>query len=343
MQIHKSLLIQNRFSKHRRRRLFLMLLLLFALGITLVTSSYAWFTSNRIATVWLMDVKVAAQNGIEISADAIKWYGEIKVDDLQDAHLTYPASINQMPTILEPVSTIGEVEAGQLKMFYGKVENVRNSSTDFSLRTTRQTDERGFGDAFSAKYLAFDIFLKTSAASSLYLTEESGVTYNGEQSAGIENSMRFAFVVEGNAPIDTSTSALQLMRTSTRSNVYIWEPNYNIHTEAAIANARDVYDMNITSPSGILSYDGVKAEIPKEAGVLITTARKNNFPTYFDNVRVDYATRVGFNENVQLFDLEAGITKIRVYVWIEGQDIDCENNAADGGMKLNLQFTTNPS
>lgn len=333
----------NSYEKNRSKRLFLLLILLFVLGITLTTSSYAWFTSNRIATVWLMDVKVAAQNGIEISANAIDWGPEITIEDLQDAHLTYSSSINQLPVVLEPVSTIGEVEAGQLKMFYGKVENARNSSSNFTLRTTRQNDERGFGETFAAKYLAFDVFLKTNTPTDLYLTEESGVTYNGESSAGIENSMRFAFVVEGNTATDSPVSTTQLMRTSSRSNVYIWEPNYDIHTEAAIENARTVYGMNISSPSGVLSYDGVKAEIPKDAGVMINTAKKSSFPAYFDNVKVDYTSKVNFKDYIKVFNLEAGITKIRVYVWIEGQDIDCENNAAVGGMKLNLQFTTNPS
>ena len=121
------------------------------------------------------------------------------------------------------------------------------------------------------------------------------------------------------------------------------KPNYNIHTEAAIANASSVYDMNVTSPSGVLSYEGVKAEIPKEAGVMTNTARKANFPAYFDTVKVDYTSKVNFTEYIPVFRIESGITKIRVYSWIEGQDVDCENNAAVGGMKLNLQFTTNPS
>lgn len=334
----------NSYEKHRNKRLFLMLLLLFAIGITLTSSSYAWFTSNRIATVWLMDVKVAAQNGIEISADGAKWGSEITIEELQDAHLTYPSSVNQLPTILEPVSTIGEVEAGQLKMFYGKVENARNSSSEFVLRASRETEERGFGDDFtSARYLAFDIFLKTNSATELYLSDESGITYNGEESLGIENSMRFAFVIEGNTSENSPVSTIQLMRTSSRSNVYIWEPNYNIHTENAILNARDVYGMNISSPSGVLGYEGVKAEIPRDAGVLLSTAKKSNFPAYFDNVRVDYTSKVDFNDSIQVFNLESGVTKIRVYVWIEGQDVDCENSAADSGMKINLQFTKNPS
>ena len=30
-------------------------------------------------------------------------------------------------------------------------------------------------------------------------------------------------------------------------------------------------------------------------------------------------------------------------MWIEGQDVDCENNAAIGNVALNLSFSTNPA
>ena len=36
----------------------------------------------------------------------------------------------------------------------------------------------------------------------------------------------------------------------------------------------------------------------------------------------------------------AGVTKMRVYLWIEGQDIDCENNASGGKISFDLQITS---
>ena len=36
------------------------------------------------------------------------------------------------------------------------------------------------------------------------------------------------------------------------------------------------------------------------------------------------------------FMLPEGISKIRVYAWVEGQDIDCENNAAGSDFKFNF-------
>ena len=37
--------------------------------------------------------------------------------------------------------------------------------------------------------------------------------------------------------------------------------------------------------------------------------------------------------------LSAGVTKVRVYYWVEGQDVDTENNASGSSMKLGLEFT----
>ena len=41
----------------------------------------------------------------------------------------------------------------------------------------------------------------------------------------------------------------------------------------------------------------------------------------------------------KIFTLTAGITKVRVYMWIEGQDVDCENTASGTDISYNLQFT----
>ena len=39
-----------------------------------------------------------------------------------------------------------------------------------------------------------------------------------------------------------------------------------------------------------------------------------------------------------IFTLSAGITKARVYMWIEGQDVDCENTASGTDISFNLQL-----
>ena len=43
-------------------------------------------------------------------------------------------------------------------------------------------------------------------------------------------------------------------------------------------------------------------------------------------------------EKTDVFSLAAGITKVRVYMWVEGQDIDCENTASGTDISFNLQL-----
>ena len=56
---------------------------------------------------------------------------------------------------------------------------------------------------------------------------------------------------------------------------------------------------------------------------------------------IDYKTN--FTNNVEMFSINQGITKLRIYMWLEGQDVDCENDASVGSISLNLQFSTNPN
>ena len=67
------------------------------------------------------------------------------------------------------------------------------------------------------------------------------------------------------------------------------------------------------------------------------------YPSLFEKVNIAYYTKTDFTENVEIFSLNKGITKIRVYMWIEGQDVDCENDASVGNISLNLQFSKNPN
>ena len=45
----------------------------------------------------------------------------------------------------------------------------------------------------------------------------------------------------------------------------------------------------------------------------------------------------------QVIRLNAGVTKIRVYMWVEGQDVDCENNASGTDISYNVQLSTQSS
>lgn len=333
--------MKKKDNKKKTYRLFYLLLLLFVTTITLSFSSYAWFTANRLVSIDLLNVNVRAQGGIEISVDGTNWKSVLTVMDIENARNNYPNSLNQLPNTLEPVSTSLDIENGKLKMFYGTAIN--NTSGKYILETVRSVEEESFGDNSSGKFIVFDLFFKTNQDTMIYLTPDSKVTYSGESSVGIENAARVAFIDEGTTFTGSSINVIQSLITNNSEDVYIWEPNYDTHTQHSIDNALNLYGISINSPGNKISYDGVTSEITRNLGITVDKANSTMYPMYFKNVDVDISSVNGFTNNIEAFNLRSGISKYRIYMWIEGQDVDCENNASFGNMAFNLQFTTNPS
>ena len=328
----------------RFRLLYLFILFLFT-SIMFSTSTYAWFTSNRVVTVNTINVHVAASGGIEISADGTTWKSVIMPEDITSAHSgNYPTSVNQIPYQLEPVSTGKDIDTstGYLKMFYGLTDN--NTLGEYVLTSSRITETEGNGPTSDGKFIAFDLFFKVSNETQLYLTSNSKIKYLNEDGKGIANAVRIAFVNEGNVPSGSALGDIQRLRGGTPATTYIWEPNYDVHTSSAVANARDVYGITTSETGGsLIRYDGVINEITKNDNITLGNANSTSHPSLFKTVDVDYSTVKDFTANREVFTLSSGITKMRIYMWIEGQDVDCENNASYDDVEFNIQLTVNPS
>ena len=333
-----------REEKRNKKRVMYLLLLLLLTGVLLSTSTYAWFTSNRVVSVEMINVKVQTEGSLEISVDGINFKAGVTEREIVDAHsTTYPGSTNQIPAYIEQVSTIGNLDNnGFMQMFYGNISS--NDQGDYIIASQRSIETESNGVDSTGKFVAFDIFLRSSATKDLYLTSESKVTYNGDYSTGTENAIRLAFVIEGNVASDTAIATIQGLSTANANNVYIWEPNYNTHTNSGIAHAHDIYGITVTAnDTNRVVYDGIKSEFNEAANVTFSNANKTNFPNYFDTVTPKILTVTNNTEYQHFIELQAGITKVRVYLWLEGQDVDCENGASVGDISFNLQFSTNPS
>lgn len=363
----KAAIIIARRRKRRGRKLFLLLLILIMTGIMLTTTTYAWFTSNKTVSVSDVQVNVASKNGIQISADGTNWKSIIQLSDLTGARATYVGAVNQIPdtaNTIEPVSTGLNVNAaGQLEMFYGVIESSEftgscsageaytSESTctaaggtwtpgtegQYILTATKETDAHGT----VGKYVAFDLFFRVDMQTPVFLTSEgSGVEATGTDT-GIKNASRIAFVELGNTASGSSLATIQGLNAGASSVVYSWEPNYDIHTASGVANANDVYGITTTETGGtLLPYSGVIAEVPLVNNVLLGNATQTSNATLFKDVAPTYSTTAAWTGNLAIFTLQPGITKMRIYMWVEGQDVDCENTASGGNIIYSLQITT---
>lgn len=321
----------------KRRRKLLLLSILFT-SILLITTTYAWFTANRVVSIDALNVHVQADGGLEVSTDAINWKQVITNDDIKDASKTYPGSENQVPYQLFPTSTGGNVSNGKLEMFKGEATNT--SGTNYVLVANRSIETNSFGEESDGSFIVFDIFFKTSNQKDLYLSSNSKITYLGDQSVGIENATRVAFLNEGTSG-DNSNIAQNL---NNASNAIIWEPNYDVHTTYGVQNALNVYGLHTsTSGAAALPYYGVINDIAARDNVSITEANSNRYPNFFKSVNPNIKTVMNNTNNEQILTLNSGITKLRIYMWIEGQDVDCEDNASYGDISFSLEFTTNPA
>lgn len=323
-------------SQKSKKKLSSLLLMLLLTGVMLTVATYAWFTSNKTVTISTLDVNVETQGGLQISADGSTWKTVLQNGDIRTG---YTGAVNQIPTVLEPVSTGKTLTNGKLDMYYGVVGT--NTDGEFILTTTKATEANGT----SGKFIVFDTFLRSEAATDLYMTTSSSVVATDPANdTGLKNSARVAFVVEGNTPISSSLDTIRGLNSGQASTTYIWEPNYDVHTGAGVSAARDIYGITTSETGGsLLPYDGVIGEMSSTDEILLTETDSTHYSSLFSPVTVNYSTITGFSSYQQVFSLSAGITKVRIYMWVEGQDVDCENNASGSGISFNIQLSTNSS
>ena len=356
--------MNNKNKKNKKqRRIFLAILLVVLTGSALVSSTYAWFTANRTVSINSINVNVSAQNGLQISADATNWKTILSNEDIIEP-ARYATAVNQIPTTLSPVSTDGTIRPnGYFDMYDGLI--AANDAGVYKLTATQIANETatpaGGRASADGKYVAFDVFFSVNKPSKIYLTDSSGVALTATSAAsGIQNSSRIGFVIEGNASSGTAVADLQALKATANTtanitvvddegteevvqqkNSIIWEPNNNVHTAAGISNGNDNYSSITGTVTGatVCPYYGVKAAITE--GVDLDTT-DSTIVTAINDTRSGYkflSTNNGSEGGTNIFALDKGVTKVRVYMWVEGQDIDCENTASGGSMDFNIGFS----
>lgn len=333
------------------------IMVLLLIAILLIASTYAWFTSNRTVTISSIDVNVAASSGIQISVDGISWKTIITGEELLAAneHTTYAGAVNQIPIgtgagQLSPVSTAGNITDGKLDMFYGVVEADDAAGGVYKLSATKETDTAGN----SGRYIAFDVFVKVDAASDIYLTDSSDVVVPSSSSdKGIKNAARVAFCVLGHSNnLNDATGAAYQSLLDASPRTIIWEPNYDDHKDSAITHANQNYGQTITSSTEKLNYYGISSAITTPQ-LLTATDNMTQVTTTLGTKagrqallsRDDGTGKTPYTQGtlkLQEAQMAAGVSKVRIYMWIEGQDYDCENQASGTAVRFDVGFTIDP-
>ena len=331
-------------SRVRKGRLLFLLVAFMLTLVGLSVSTYAWFTSNFTVSVQEIEVNVSSGSGIQISTNAKDWKSIITVQDITEN--AYSAATNQVPTDgdeMNPVSTVKAVDvdattaSAGLHMYKGTIVNDENTGVMY-LNSVSETD------GSNSDYVAFDLFIKMdfSEAKRVYFTGTTGVV-GGDPNTRIQYSSRMGFVVQGHDESSATETTLRNLKGDTNAPVYIYEPNYDVHTANGLANGRNNYNITDRTQEGNATpaqYYGVKNTFAYDPEVEGSgTVLNDQTPSKFEVVTPDYKTTLANTQPFDFIDLQPGVTKLRVYMWVEGQDIDCENTASGGEITFNLGFT----
>lgn len=260
---------------------------------------------------------------VEISGNGKDFYTSLDKDKLINANDSYGTIKNQLPNTLSRISSIGEVNKGNLVLFY---EKVKNNDSGYLLSSEKQSDDKCNNSECSKNYyIAFDLYFKSDEPKNIGLTSKSYVKQKDDN--GLENAVRIAFVVEGS----TNTGNLnEIQKLSGGINAIIWEPNNDIHTKEAINFAKDVYRQDIDGR--IVAYKAINDSFEEININGISKSAK------FSNVNPNISTAKDFKNTQNLFVIQQGITKVRVYIWLESRDIDMMFETLATNFDINLDF-----
>ncbi len=355
-------------SEKKNKKFRSLILLLFLTIVMFGASTYAWFTANRVVNIESINVHVETSDGLQISTNGSTWKSVVTQSDIKTG--AYSGANNFIPETLDAVSTSGATTENSssktrvLNMF-SSVIGTDATSGAYTL-ATNSVDE----STDRTKFVAFDLFFKVSAKKKVYInTSDSGsnvVMAEGSSDRGLKNAARVAFVPIGEA---ASTATVQEITQAYYTNfpsIKIWEPNNDLHSTAVVNSVGTEYGFtgsNALTASGgnPVTYYGIKAAIPTNKaqdliGAVKGTVTQYDSTTFSEVVSAGTVSNSGgvystsglllstpgtlaANTDYNIFTLNAGVTKMRVYMWIEGQDIDCENNASGTDITFNLELS----
>ena len=367
------------YIKREKINNFLTVIVILFFGVLLIFSTYAWLSTALNVKVRNFTMKVSQNSGLTISLDGITFSSyvdissEILIDQLVE---TYPNNTSQWAGAgLIPVSSPGIRNSNMptFDVYASGGVRYKGRKKENGFVTTQLVDESERTE-FN-RYIAFDIFLKNQTGSpvsdNLYLNEltyiemqldvdngildeedqvqtpsddeyddnDSDGLHNTEEKdieemRGLVNSVRLGLLKIGTVPIKSSVETIQNVQCNNNCQMVIYEPHSTNHTALSITRAKkfDVYlEDGVRFPTFAFKKEGGPIYIKN--AVSGSPFLDPNFFVYQETIKEEDLVR-------PIFELPDGITKVRVYLWVEGQDIDSlETNSHGAELAVSIDLS----
>ncbi len=356
---------RSRKSKRRMNSLFMALLLS---AILLIMSTYAWFTANRVVTINGIVAKVTVAEGLQISLDGQNWSNTITASPVTlntlgvatstDGQNTTPINQWIWPSELKPVSCDGTLSGGLPLFKDGTISTDGLSLASIDAVTPNYSATVNVVDSVAKskgeKLIVFDVYLRNTSGQTgsdpFQLATGSSVevlssTDGGVQGTGLENSSRVGVLLYGGQVSTAAQDQYNICSMDiTGSKFAIWEPNYASHIsdtvtlDARLSTTSDQFQTRAIARGSASSIDDV---------VDVT----NQNTTDLKAVKTTYTLTGSVSPDTDLLDANQAtdtaltlprnaVSKAKIYIWLEGQDPDCNDYAsAGGGLQYIIKFT----
>ena len=366
----------GRRSRKSKRKLNSMFMALLLTAILLIMSTYAWFTANRVVTINGITAKVTVAEGLQISLDGANWSNSINVNadvlaalgQVPDIQNQNPININnwQWPSELKPVSCDGILNSGLPVFKDGSIDTAGKVLN--SISTVAPGYNTGTTVGSGTKLIIFDVYLRNTSGSSGTDTFQLGTGSKvqvtaakdgnnnsiGVNGTGLEYSSRVGVLLYGNTVSTSAQNQYDICNIGVGTSKFaIWEPNYQLHISDT-----DAMDDRISGGTDPYLTYAVKND---QVATSISDVTNNADTTNLALVKTTYSTVAELTADINLNDASTGtvntetqtitnataltlprnaVSKAKIYIWLEGQDPDCNDYAsAGGGLDFVIKFT----
>ena len=332
------------YIKNEKHRIFMSIIVIFFLGVLLIFSTYAWFSTSLNVKIKTFNMIVSRNSGLSLSFDAINYGKEIEISEdilINKLVETYPNNLSQWAgNGLIPVSSPGITNPNSYFFDIYKSSGVKYKNRNLEKGYITATLSRETKRLSVNSFIAFDLFLKNETGSpisdNLFLeqgTEFIMTSESSEEMPGLVNSARIGFVKVGSVPHNTPVETIQNLQCNNDCQSIIYEPNSMNHSQLSIENAKK-FGINLKPGQEFPTYAYKKAGGPFE--LIDTVSGSVGLDFNYFTLQETRTTNV-FDE--PLFTIPNGITKVRIYVWLEGQDIDSLETDSDGAeVSISINF-----
>ncbi len=297
----------------KKRAFISAIAMLIVSAIVLTSATYAWFSMAKRVEVESMELNVTSPEGIQISANTSAFTTKLTVDNIKGTDETaagkrfnaYTDHINNIPTTVTPASTSMAASLRLPKWYDGSINDSGR------MVSTLVTDEVGSG------FVAFDLFIKVKNGTTIKFGK-STVTCEGNPE--LPTAMRIALLNCGTVKENADAATIKAVLPYDGNARTTYEIDASNHTASATLNgASGIMTTRPLTMASTIDTDGTYSNIVSNTGYLGTLA--GTLATSASEATINVA---------------AGITRMRVYMWMEGNDVDCANDVAGSTINFNL-------